>query len=827
MQIPHSQHCVRNTIGWRHRLAHFQGSPVVFDLRGYDQELAEINRLGIDVEQYSDGEIEARARELRARAGGSRLRSSGATGGQALESIRAAFFALARDASRRVLGLRPFDVQVLAAIALDCSNVVEMQTGEGKTLAAVMPAALRALTGQGAHILTFNDYLARRDAEWMGPVYAMLGLSVGFVQQGMTAEERRRAYLADVTYVTAKEAGFDHLRDLLAMDRQQLVHRPFHFALVDEADSLLIDEARVPLVIAGSVGRDISSAPQLAALVASLTPGVHFDADEYGRDVELTEAGVEQVERALGVGRLHDAENYGVLTEVNCALHAQVLLRRDVDYIVREGRIEVIDEFTGRVVADRHWPDGLQAALEAKEGVERQPDGRILGSITLQHFVQGYRRLCGMTGTAQTAAFELRELYGLDVVVVPTHRPMIRVDHPDVVFTHRDAKERAVIEEIRCAHASGRPVLVGTLSVEESERLAARLRDAGLACEILNAKNDAMEAHLVARAGSLGAVTISTNMAGRGTDIRLGGKDEAEHDHVAALGGLYVIGTNRHESRRVDLQLRGRAGRQGDPGESRFFVSLEDELLVRYGIDALIAGRVVSGRRDEPLDHPVLRGEIARAQRIIEGQNIEIRKTLWRYASAIEGQRRQVMEARHAILHGEKSEVWKRAPERRRALVDEVGEAAVQRAERAVTLFQIDRAWRDHLALAADLREGIHLVSLGGQDPLTRFTTEIRLAFRGMEDAIDGAVLDALRVVRVSGGRIDLDGLGIRGPSSTWTYLVNDDPFRNQIGMMLTGPGRTTVAIYAAVAMMPLLLLWGLVDRVRRKRSKRRGIMPV
>jgi preprotein translocase subunit SecA len=813
VHIPKSQHRrVQNAIGWRQRLAHLQGSPVAFDLRAYDEPLAQINRLGLEAEQLSDGEIQARARNLREHAAAS------------LELIRPAFFALARAASCRVLGLRPFDVQVLAAIALDCGHIVEMETGEGKTLAAVMPAALRALSGHGAHVLTFNDYLARRDAEWMGPVYAMLGLSVRFVQQGMTPEERRHAYLADVTYVTAKEAGFDHLRDLLATDRQALVHRPFHFALVDEADSLLIDEARVPLVIAGSVGRETSSAPRLAALVASLTPGVHFDADEYGRDVELTEAGVEQVERALGVGRLHDTENYGVLTELNCALHAQVLLRRDVDYIVRDGRIGVIDEFTGRVVADRHWPDGLQAALEAKEGVERQADGRILGSITLQHFLQGYPRLCGMTGTAQTAASELRELYRLDVVVVPTHRPMIRLDHPDIVYTHRDAKERAVVEEIERAHASGQPVLVGTLTVEESERLAAQLRNTGVACEILNAKNDAMEARIVARAGTLRAVTISTNMAGRGTDIRLGGEDEAEHEQVAALGGLYVIGTNRHESRRVDLQLRGRAGRQGDPGESRFFVSLEDDLLVRYGIDALIAGRVVSGKRDEPLDHPVLRGEIARAQRIIEGQNVEIRKTLWRYASAIEGQRCHVMDARQAILQGsEVSEIWKRAPERRRALVDQVGEDAVRRAERAVMLFQIDRAWRDHLALAADLREGIHLVSLGGQDPLTRFTTEIRLAFQRMEDAIDGAVLDVLTEVRVSGGRIDLEGLGIRGPSSTWTYLVNDDPFRNQIGMMLTGHGRTTIAIYAAVLMMPLLLLWGLVDRFLRRRPKRRG----
>jgi preprotein translocase subunit SecA len=801
-----------NTIGWRQRLDHLRGLPVTFDLRPYNQELAEINRLGVDVEQLSDGEIEARARALRHRAGGS------------LEPVRAEFFTLAREASRRTIGLRPFDVQVLAALGLDCGHIVEMQTGEGKTLAAVMPAALRALAGHGAHLLTFNDYLARRDAEWMGPVYAMLGLSVGFVQQGMTPEERRRAYLADVTYVTAKEAGFDHLRDLLAMDRQALVHRPFHFALVDEADSLLIDEARVPLVIAGSVGREMSSAPRLAALVASLTPGVHFDTDEYSRDVELTEAGVEEVERVLGVGRLHDAENYTLLTELNCALHAHVLLRRDVDYIVRDGRIGIVDEFTGRVVADRHWPDGLQAALEAKEGVARQPDGRILGSITLQHFVQGYRHLCGMTGTAQTAASELRDLYGLSVLVVPTHRPMIRVDHPDIVYTHRGAKERAVVEEVQRAHSSGRPVLVGTLSVEESEHLATRLRTAGVACEILNAKNDATEARVIARAGALRAVTISTNMAGRGTDIRLGGEDEAEHERVAGLGGLYVIGTNRHESRRVDLQLRGRAGRQGDPGESRFFVSLEDDLLTRYGIDALIAGRVVTGTRDEPIDHPVLRAEIARAQRIIEGQNLEIRKTLTRYASVIESQRRQVMDARQALLHGDDvPEVWTQAPERRRALAAQVGDEAVRETERTVMLFQFDRAWRDHLALAADIREGIHLVSLGGQDPLTRFTTEIKHAFRGLGDAIDSAVLDALAVVRVIDGRIDLEGLGIRGPSSTWTYLVNDDPFRNQIGMMLTGPGRATIAIYAAGALMPLLMLWGLIDRYLRKRPRRRA----
>jgi preprotein translocase subunit SecA len=807
--------------GWRDYIRRVQGSTVRFDLSRYDAPLSAIEALEAANRDLTDDELRRRSEALRDRA----------RAGVAREALRVPLYALAREASRRVLGQRPFDVQIVAALALgdDQGHVVEMLTGEGKTLTAVMPAALNALEGRGAHVLTFNDYLARRDAEWMGPVYRLLGLSAGHVQEGMTAAARRAAYHADVTYVTAKEAGFDHLRDLLAMDADDLVHRPFHFAVVDEADSLMIDEARVPLVIAGSVDSEVSLAPRLAALVASLSPGVHFDTDEYGRDIELTEAGIEQVEKVLGCGSLHSDRNITLLTELNCALHARVLLRRDVDYIVRGGRVEIVDEFTGRVVADRHWPDGLQAALEAKENLERRPDGRILGSLTLQQFLRGYPRLSGMTGTAQTSAAELQQLYGLDVVVIPTHRPMVRVDREDLVFTHREAKERAIVGEIRRAHATGRPVLVGTSTVTESESLAARLRVEGVPCEVLNAKNDAEEAPIIARAGAVGAVTISTNMAGRGTDIRLGGEErsgvsEVDRERVAALGGLYVIGTNRHESQRVDLQLRGRAGRQGDPGESRFFVSLEDELLVRYGLQSLIPARYLPAKSDAPIDNLVIRREIARAQRIIEGQNLEIRRTLTRYAAVLEEQHRRVIERRRAVLLGdEPPDIWEREPDRRAQLVAAAGEPEVVDAERLVTLACIDRAWRDHLGMCADLREGIHLVRLGGRDPLTHFTSEAIRAFSQIDDAIDDAVLGALAKVRVTGGRMDLTGTGLKAPTSTWTYLVNDDPFKNRIGSLLTGPGGATMAIYAAVMMMPLLVAWGLVERLLGRSPKRRG----
>jgi preprotein translocase subunit SecA len=773
----------RNPTGWRARLERMRGSPIEFDLSGYDARLAAILALEPVLRDAGDAVLASRARELidRARAG------------IPLDALVVDAFALVREAARRTLGLHPFPVQIVAAIALHDGRIVEMQTGEGKTLAAVMPACLNALTGAGVHVLTFNDYLARRDADWMRPIYERVGLSVAFVQPGMTPGERRRAYAADVTYVTAKEAGFDFLRDALATRADAVVHRPFQLAIVDEADSLLIDEARVPLVIAGRVDDRPSSAQQMADLVAALEPQLDFTTDEYARSVELTDRGLARAERAIGRGSLHTDEHVMLLAELNCALHARVLLRRDVDYLVRDGRIELVDEFTGRVVDDRHWPDGLQAALETKEGLRRQAGGQILGTITLQHYFGLYPRLCGMTGTAQSAAAEVFECYGRTTTVVPTNRPMIRRDRRDVVFTHREAKERAVAEAVQRAHRDGRPVLVGTLTVEESERLASRLAADGAPCAVLNAKHDADEAAIVARAGARGAVTISTNMAGRGTDIRLGGPDEADHAAVVALGGLYVIGTDKHESRRVDLQLRGRAGRQGDPGESRFFVSLDDDLLVRYGIRTLIPARVMPGPQDAPIDVPFITREVARAQRIIEGQDLEIRRTLWRYAQPIEDQRRLVHARRQRVLAGT------------------AGETA-----RLVTLGIIDRAWREHLAFAADLREGIHLVRLGGGDPLARFARQITDAFHEMEARIDDEVRTALD--EVAAGRSEAVLAAIKGPSATWTYLVNDDPFRRQLGMQLTGPGGVTFAIGAAMVMMPLMLLMGVVDRWWRKR---------
>ena len=790
-----------------HLLERLRGSTIQRDLRPFTATLQRVQEYGRTMAAESDSQLQSRAAELAGRA----------RDGTPLDDLLPEHFALVREVAERTIGLRPFDMQMLAGLALYRGKLAEMQTGEGKTLAAVAPVAFRALTGQGAHVLTFNDYLAHRDAAWMGPVYRFLGLTVGVIQEGMSHAERAGAYACDVTYSTAKEAGFDFLRDQLATDPAHTAHRGFHFAVVDEADSILIDEARIPLVIAGAVEAPDDEAGQMADVVRSLEPGRDYDMDGYQRNVHLTEQGLAGIEGRLGCGHLHDAGNLHLLTQLNMALHAHVLMHRNVDYIVRDGRVEIVDEFTGRVVEDRHWPDGLQAAVEAKERVRRRADGAILGSITIQHFLEQYEHLSGMTATACPAEEELAEFYGLGVAVVPPNRPCVRRDEPDLIFTHREAKHRALVRDIAAAHRRGRPVLVGTASVAESEELGSLLESASVPCRILNARNDSAEAEIIAEAGAAGAVTISTNMAGRGTDIHLGGRDETQRAAVADLGGLWVIGTNRHESRRIDDQLRGRAGRQGDPGASRFYVGLDDPLIQRYRIDELIPEHY-RREQEEPVDHPVVRREIDRAQRIVEGQNFEIRRTLWGYSQFVEKQRRLVQARRAEVLRGDELPLSGVNTALYRARCDEVGRDVVDGAARQIALHHLDTAWRLHLARIAEIRDGIHLVGLGGLNPLDEFHKVARDSLDDHFGNLDQAIAATFRSVAIGPTGLDLDGEGLRGPSSTWTYLVNDDAMANHLANVLMGT-RNVGMNAAAGIMWPLLGLWIAARRLTQRRQ--------
>ncbi|MBP7049747.1 MAG: accessory Sec system translocase SecA2 [Phycisphaerae bacterium] len=741
------------------------GRFVEFDLTPYRRILARIEKREGELGRLPDGRLKELSRDLISRA----------RAGAGPDELLVEAYALVREVSGRVLGMRHFDVQMLGGIALHQGRLIEMQTGEGKTLVAVLPACLNALAGRGVHVLTFNDYLARRDAQWMGPIYEFLGLTVGFIQEGMTPTERQHAYRCDITYATAKEAGFDYLRDHICTSRDALVHRPFQFAIVDEADSILIDEARIPLVIAGSTGEVVTNPYEIAEFVRHLRPGVDYQTDANERNVFLTDAGLDRAEKTLRCQNI--SENMLLLGQLYQALHAEVLLGRDVDYIVREGKVVIVDEFTGRVVQDRHWPHGLQAAVEAKEGLSIQAEGLIRGSITLIHFAGLYPKLCGMTATAQAAAEEFAAFYNLTVVVIPPHRPSVRTDAADLVFLSRDAKHRALIEEIAAVRATGRPILVGTCSVAESDELAEALQRKGVTCQVLNARNDELEAEIVAQAGAPRAVTISTNMAGRGTDIRLGGKMGQYHDEVAALGGLYVIGTNRHESRRIDDQLRGRAGRQGDPGSSRFFISLEDELFLRFAIDESIAARRDHRSQDTPVDDPEVTREIAHVQRVIEGQNLEIRRTLYRYSYAIEHQRRVLHTRRQDLLTGRTSPqlLAEQSPERYERLLARVGRDTLDRVETQITLFHMDRCWADYLDYVAHVREGIHLTA--GGSPLDAFHVTVGRAFCALLDTINKAVVDTFESAAITRDGIDMEKEGLKGPSSTWTYLINDHPF--------------------------------------------------
>jgi len=661
------------------------------------------------------------------------LRKIGKQSSDLLETV-----AVTAVVAARVLGLVMFDVQLHGALTLANGKIAEMQTGEGKTLAAVPAIVWYGRQGRGVHVMTANDYLARRDAEWMGGIYRYFGLSVGCIQQSMNSNERKSAYACDVTYATANEVGFDYLRDQLAMDLKDQVHREFAVAVVDEVDSILIDEARLPLVIAGDQSGTGGLEHRVDTLVRTFRPYVHYSVDESARNVVLTDSGVKAVEDYFRCENLFSDENLNLHAAVQDSLHAHALLRRDVDYLVKNGAIESVDEFKGRIIQDRRWPAGLHAAIEAKEGVSPKKEGRVLGSITLQNLMALYPAVCGMTGTAATQSEEFRDIYNLEVEVIPTNRPMIREDHPDSLFATKEEKEAAVVDEIRKVHETGQPILVGTASVEESERLSARLL--GIPHQVLNARNDEQEAVIVKRAGERGAVTISTNMAGRGTDIKLG-------DNVAALGGLYVIGTNRHESRRIDNQLRGRAGRQGDPGRSRFFVSLGDDLLVKYGIE-----------------NPKYAHDPESIQRIIEGQHLDLRRFLTTYEEATEGRRLAIQQRRQEILDGTTS--------------------CESETEKLVTLATIDDLWSEYLSALSEIRGAVHWVSLsgggrdpiqnylkfGGFDPFREYVKKVDTLFEELQSAIETEVPKRIE---------DAESEGIKPTerSATWTYITTDQPF--------------------------------------------------
>jgi len=667
-------------------------------------------------------------------------------------------FALAAVIAARLLGLQMFDVQILGALALHRGQIAEMQTGEGKTLAAVPAAIWYARQGRGTHVLTANDYLACRDATWMRGIYDWFGLSVGYISQDMSAERRRAAYLCDVTYATANEIGFDYLRDGLARSAEELVQRPFAFAVIDEADSILIDEARIPLVIAGGVAEDAVLANRADTAVAQLQAHIHYSLDEFARNVQLTDAGIQRVEVSLGCGSLFDEPNLRILTAVQDALHAHALLRRDVDYVVKKDAIELVDELKGRIAQSRRWPAGLQSAVEAKERVRLKTQGRILGSITVQSLTGMYERICGMTGTAATQAEEFRKVYKLPVTAIPTNRPVIRQDLPDVVYADKEARNRALAEEIRTVHETGRPILVGTASVEESEALSRRLQLAGIRHAVLNARNDEAEARIIAQAGALGAVTVSTNMAGRGTDILLGGNPPKDREKVVELGGLYVIGTTRHEARRIDNQLRGRAGRQGDPGTSRFFISLEDDLLVRFGIRA----------------NP----DIESVQRTVEGQNLEIRETLWKYDCTVEDHRREVCGLRREILLSPGWSVGSMLPEEQYGeLVEAAGVQALETAGRQIALAIVDDLWADYLANVAQLRDGIHWASWTGADPLHKFLTGEREIYADFHACLTEEIAEAFGSAEIRDGAIHFREGERLQRGATWTYLTTDQPF--------------------------------------------------
>ena len=725
--------------------------------------------------------------------------------GETLDDILPEAFAVCREASKRVLGMRHFDVQMLGGICLHRGNIAEMRTGEGKTLVATLAVYLNALSGKGVHVVTVNDYLATRDSEQMGRLYNFLGLSTGLIVANLDYNQRKEAYAADVTYGTNNEFGFDYLRDNMVSDVSQMVQRPLNYAIVDEVDSILIDEARTPLIISGPGSRSTDNYYKLAQVVPHLVKDEDYTIDEKQKTIAPTDSGITKVEKMLGIENLYDADNIELNHLLGASLRAYAMMHRDTDYVVKDGEVVIVDEFTGRLMFGRRYSDGLHQAIEAKEGLKVERESQTLASITFQNYFRMYEKLSGMTGTAKTEEKEFNDIYGLEVIPIPPNRPLIRVDLPDLIFKSKAAKYRAVVRNAVERHQTGQPILIGTTSITQSEELSDMLLRAGVPHKVLNAKHHEQEAEIVANAGQMGMVTIATNMAGRGTDITLG-------EGVPELGGLAILGTERHESRRIDNQLRGRAGRQGDPGSSQFFLSLEDDLMRIFGADNISGIMDKLGmEEDEPIEHSLITKSIERAQKKVEDHNYNIRKYILEYDDVMNQQREVLYEQRRRILGNESlrdtinemidklvteavdtyadeklyPEEWdyeglhkhlsqyfltselmsaeemeeytrQELDERLHEIahseyqdrVDLLGEAMFGQLEKAIMLRVVDSKWMEHLDNMDMLREGIGLRAYGQKNPLVEYKFEAYDMFQHMIESIQDETIMALYKIR-------------------------------------------------------------------------------
>ncbi len=752
--------------------------------------VAAINALEPEMQKLSDSEFPLRVAEYRRQI---------AEGERDLDDLLPEVFALVREAGVRSLGMRHFDVQLIGGMVLHGGRIAEMKTGEGKTLVATLPVVLNALTGKGVHVVTVNDYLAKRDAEWMGKLYGFLGLSVGVIVHGLSDEQRKAAYAADITYGTNNEFGFDYLRDNMKFYKEQLVQRPHNYAIVDEVDSILIDEARTPLIISGPAEDSTDLYRRVDSIIPRLKAEEDYNVDEKARTATLTDAGIARCEKLLGVENLFDPQNIALQHHTLQALKAHKVFKRDVDYIVQENKVVIVDEFTGRLMPGRRFSDGLHQALEAKEKVKVEAENQTLASITFQNYFRLYEKLAGMTGTADTEAVEFNEIYKLQAISIPTHRPMIRNDMPDVVYRTKKEKYEAIVEEIQRLHALGQPVLVGTISIETSEFLSGMLKKAGVPHNVLNAKHHEQEAAIIAEAGQAGKVTIATNMAGRGTDIVLG-------EGVRELGGLHILGTERHESRRIDNQLRGRSGRQGDPGSSRFYISLEDDLMRLFGSDRISSIMQTLGLKEgESIEHRMISRAIENAQKRVEGHNFEIRKSLLDFDNVMNQQRagiyalrrrsmleddveetiqsflEDVLENAFEPVHAAKNELveeqkavvmaqlqeifnlnrfWSKEElptleETRQGvlgILDGLKKGAphiYQDILRYFLLEELDRCWKEHLLAMDHLRDGIGLRGYGQRDPRQEYKREGFAMFQDMLFRIRENIFKSLTRVRL------------------------------------------------------------------------------